>query len=94
MTRTAAALCLGGLLGSGAWAQENNCHLHAPSDVPSFSRQPLVIPAVGDATACERLNRERFGSRGRCHCTGEGLGSERLRATPSTRAPDSIERLP
>jgi hypothetical protein len=45
-----------------------SCHLHAPADIKSFSRQPLVLPSVGDAGACDRLNRERFSARGRCHC--------------------------
>lgn len=44
------------------------CHIHAPDDYPNFGNKPLVIPVIGDRTACQSLNRERFGSRGRCHC--------------------------
>jgi hypothetical protein len=89
-----APLLLAPLSGGTAWAQQDSCHLHAPGDFPSFSRQPLVIPAVGDPAACERLNRERFGGAGRCHCGSDGPGGERLRAAPFSQAPESIERLP
>ncbi|MGD2119578.1 MAG: hypothetical protein PVG66_14550 [Chromatiales bacterium] len=65
------------LLSFGAVKAEppQSCHLHAPSDIKSFSKQPLVLPAVGDANDCEQLNRERFGARGRCHCFSDDVGS-------------------
>ncbi|MES9993832.1 MAG: hypothetical protein ABW098_17925 [Candidatus Thiodiazotropha sp.] len=58
-------------------AREVVCHIHAPDDFTPFSKQPLVIPAVGDRIACERMNLERFGSRGRCHCVQDRIGMER-----------------
>ena len=56
---------------SGSTAGTAQCHLHAPADYPSFSRQPLVIPRVGEMTQCEALNLERFSRRGRCHCSSD-----------------------
>ena len=82
------------LLAAGAvYGQSSQCHLHAPADFPSFSKQPLVIPAVGDERACEDLNRQRFGSRGRCHCSADGIGREVMRP-PVYRAPDEADSLP
>ena len=62
------------------------CHIHAPDDYPSFGRKPLVIPSVGDRDACERLNAERFGGAGRCHCSG-GPGGNLQAPTPSPPIP-------
>lgn len=81
------------LIGGAGQAQEERCHLHAPADYPSFSKQPLVIPRVGDARACAELNRARFGARGRCHCSADGLGGERMRP-PDYRPPEIDDRLP
>ena len=81
------------LIGGAVQAQENRCHLHAPADYPSFSKQPLVIPRVGDARACAELDRARFGGRGRCHCSADGLGVERM-WPPADPPPDVEDRLP
>ena len=58
-----------------------SCHLHAPEDYASFSKQPLVIPAVGDRTSCNELNSQRFSSKGRCHCSPDSIG----RSEPAQR---------
>ena len=81
------------LIDGAVQAQEDRCHLHAPADFPSFSKQPLVIPGVGDARACAELNQARFGARGRCHCSADGLSGERMRPSDD-RPPDVDDRLP
>jgi hypothetical protein len=56
-----------------AQAKDVSCHLHAPDDYTRFSKQPLVIPAVGNPSECGQLNLERFSARGRCHCTQDKI---------------------
>ena len=71
------------------------CHIHAPDDYPAFSKRPLVIPAVGDRSACETLNRQRFAKRGRCHCNQSGIGNKY--SLPDNRLKESainVENLP
>ncbi|MES9938603.1 MAG: hypothetical protein ABW153_19325 [Sedimenticola sp.] len=82
----AAALLL--VVTGHAAAEPESCHLHAPTDYPTFSKQPLVIPAVGDLPACERFNRERFGSMGRCHCVSDLLDNNRVWPYPAPADPD------
>jgi hypothetical protein len=50
-----------------------SCHLHVPDDFPKFTKQPLVIPAVGNRTECALLNQRRFNGKGRCHCTQDKI---------------------
>jgi hypothetical protein len=61
------------LFGAPVQAEDVSCHLHAPADYASFSKQPLVIPAVGNRSECRQLNLRRFNTRGRCHCTQDRI---------------------
>lgn len=72
------AVTLGAALCACSQAAAISCHLHAPDDYAPFSKQPLVIPAVGNEMECEQLNRERFGARGRRHCTPGRIGNNRI----------------
>ncbi|MCG7865512.1 MAG: hypothetical protein B6D70_14120 [gamma proteobacterium symbiont of Stewartia floridana] len=54
-------------------AKEVTCHLHTPADYNKFSKQPLVIPAVGNPSECAQLNLRSFSNRGRCHCPQSGI---------------------
>ncbi|MEW8523653.1 MAG: hypothetical protein AB2552_11425 [Candidatus Thiodiazotropha endolucinida] len=75
-------------------AREVACHIHAPEDYPQFSSQPLVMPAVGNRMACEKVNLLRFSSRGRCHCTQDPMDMEKT--LPLDYSPQSVPegRLP
>ncbi len=59
------------------YSKPASCHLHAPADYPTFTKQPLIIPAVGNESECVKLNRERFSSRGRCHCIQDSTDESR-----------------
>lgn len=71
-----------------------SCHLHAPDNYPTFSKQPLVIPAVGNEVECEQFNRERFGSGGRCHCTMDTINPVAREAENFFPRNESPEMLP
>ncbi|MET0072585.1 MAG: hypothetical protein ABW096_21340 [Candidatus Thiodiazotropha sp.] len=75
-------------------AREAVCHIHAPDDYTPFSNQPLVIPAVGNQAECEQLNLERFSSRGRCHCTQDPIGMERIAPLDMMRSKGEEGQLP
>ncbi|MBT2968426.1 MAG: hypothetical protein KME56_02800 [Candidatus Thiodiazotropha sp. (ex Ctena orbiculata)] len=90
----AATILLCAVLTPHLHAREAVCHIHAPDDYTPFSNQPLVIPSVGDRTACEQLNRERFGSRGRCHCTQDAIGMERRGPMDFRRMNEQPGQLP
>jgi hypothetical protein len=87
-----AFLCV--LLCSHLQAGEAVCHIHAPDDYTPFSKQPLVIPAVGNRTECDQLNLERFGSRGRCHCSLDSVGMERDVPVDYMQSKDQEGQLP
>lgn len=63
-----------------------DCHVHAPDDYPHFGSRPLVIPLAGNRDACQSLNQEQFGGRGRCHCA-DGLSLQ-----PAAPRPGSVRR--
>ena len=46
-------IVLGVSLFSQAYAESISCHLHAPDNYTTFSKQPLIIPAVGNEVECE-----------------------------------------
>jgi hypothetical protein len=74
-------------------AKDVSCHLHAPSDYASFSKQPLVIPAVGNRLECEQLNLQRFNDRGRCHCAQDRIridSSGPVDISPPVNRPDLL----
>jgi len=92
--RGGAMIILGAAFCGDAPAGAVSCHLHAPDDYARFSKQALVIPAVGDEAECEQLNRERFGSRGWCHCTRDAMSGARP-GPPDIRKPRiQPEQLP
>ncbi len=71
------------------------CHVHAPDDYPNFGNRPLVIPVTGDRAACQALNRERFGGRGRCHCFDDvPLGADSPMRLDFTGNPATPEEVP
>ena len=71
------------------------CHIHAPDDYPHFGGRPLVIPVTGDRSACQALNRNRFGSRGKCHCFEDTPLGAAMPAYPDvTEDPNAPESLP
>ncbi|MCU7854040.1 MAG: hypothetical protein KZQ80_17725 [Candidatus Thiodiazotropha sp. (ex Monitilora ramsayi)] len=74
-------------------AREAACHLHAPDDFPTFSKQPLIIPSVGNLSACERLNSRRFSARGRCHCTRDGIDADNALPFGSPSEPERPDQL-
>lgn len=63
------------------------CHLHTPTDIPADADTPAIISDVGSVSDCENLNFKRFASRGRCHCTLDGIGSKPLFPATSRPAP-------
>ncbi|OOY35003.1 hypothetical protein BOV90_05820 [Solemya velum gill symbiont] len=71
-----------------------SCHLHAPDDYVSFSKQPLVIPGVGNQAECEKLNLQRFSSRGRCHCTQDTFATGREMPSDFLAPGQRKEQLP
>ena len=71
-----AAIITGAALCTQVQAKGVTCHLHAPNDYPTFSKQPLLIPAVGNQFECDQLNLRQFSSRGRCHCTQGSMSAE------------------
>jgi hypothetical protein len=77
-----------------AEAKDVSCHLHAPADYTRFSKQPLVIPAVGNPSQCRQLNLQRFNARGRCHCTQDKINStdssDPAEFSPSTNRPELL----
>ena len=91
MTRGRLLLALhSGLLLIASAAAGERCHIHAPDDYPRFSTKPLIIPSVGDAAACERINNERFGGRGRCHCSTDAAPFGKASRRPAL----DMEQLP
>lgn len=73
--RLCGAVFLSIVLNPSSLAAPLNCHLHAPDDYRPFGNKPLVIPSVGDPPACDRLNQERFASKGWCHCVRGSMGN-------------------
>jgi hypothetical protein len=78
-----------------AQSEDLPCHLHAPADYANFSKQPLVIPNVGDPAECEQFNLQRFSARGRCHCVQDRVSIQgRERPMDFSSATNQPELLP
>jgi len=87
-------IIFGLLLCTQVQAKGFSCHLHAPNDYATFSRQPLVIPAVGNQFECDQLNLRRFSSGGRCHCTQDPISAEDNGLSDYTRPVERQNLLP
>jgi len=87
-------IILGITLHTTVQASATSCHLHAPANYTSFSRQPLVIPAVGNESECEQLNKKRFASGGRCHCTIDAISPGRAGPSVFSQPKESPDQLP
>lgn len=88
------ALAVGVTVHTSAYSMSESCHLHVPDDYPTFSKRPLVIPAVGNESECEQLNLERFSSRGRCHCAPDSISTERKGPAGFSKPIERLERMP
>lgn len=89
-----AAIMLGAMFCAQLQAGVTSCHLHAPDNYATFSKQPLIIPAVGNEAECEQLNQQRFDATGRCHCVVGPTRPRTLGPSDFREPGDSPEQLP
>jgi hypothetical protein len=83
-----AGTLLGSMLLRGAGAAGIVCHIHLPAEHPAAGGKPAIIQNVGDQWRCERVNNERYGGLGRCHCAfGTGRSDDDRPAPPAGPPP-------